>query len=218
MRADNILTIETSLGRIFLTIMKKSYLFSKCIESPRSIEQDLNKLLEDLFYEAKIGYNKIDIILVSIGPGSFTGIRIGISVAKAIALCTEAKIIGYSNFFSIYHQFKAINKNINLEKVHILVKGPRDEYFKKIYTNNVEGKKNYLITKKKLLSSNFSKNTFIAGNFSNKISIKNYYYCLPDNLGLEKLIINIRENLNSYKYKEPMPLYIKEHYANKNHK
>ena len=34
----------------------------------RSIEQDLNKLL-DLFYEAKIGYNKIDIILVSIGPG-----------------------------------------------------------------------------------------------------------------------------------------------------
>ena len=33
--------------------MKKSYLFSKCIESPRSIEQDLNRLLEDLFYEAE---------------------------------------------------------------------------------------------------------------------------------------------------------------------
>ena len=36
--------------------------------------------------EAKLKFREIGLILVSLGPGSFTGIRIGISAAKAISM------------------------------------------------------------------------------------------------------------------------------------
>ena len=98
MKNKNIITIETSLGRIFITIIKNNQIFSKSCNSPGSIEQELNLLIDELMIKADLEYSKIDLILVSLGPGSFTGIRIGISAAKAIAVCTGAKIFGFSNF------------------------------------------------------------------------------------------------------------------------
>ena len=105
MKNKNILTIESSLGRIFVAITSNNQIYSKCIASPRSIEQDLNLLIEKLMIAVDLKFSDVSLIFVSLGPGSFTGIRIGISVAKAIALCTGAKIIGFSNFESIYSQF-----------------------------------------------------------------------------------------------------------------
>ena len=102
MKNKNIITIETSLGRIFLTIIKDNRIFSKCIKSPRSIEQELNPLFQRLMLQAKIDLADINLIFVSLGPGSFTGIRIGLSAAKALSVCTGSKILGFSNFSSIY--------------------------------------------------------------------------------------------------------------------
>ena len=215
MKNKNIITIETSLGRIFASITKNNQIFSECNNFPRSIEQDLNILIEELIIKAKLKFNEIDLIFVSLGPGSFTGIRIGISVAKAISLSTGAKILGFSNFESMYSQFLINRKNLKIKKVVVLIKGPGQEFFKKIFTSNKPGKKNFLVTNKELIFNKFNENTILIGNFTNNLKIKNYFFCLPEKEGYLKLVQKVRENSDKIKFKEPMPIYIKEHYARK---
>lgn len=48
--------------------------------------EHLPEAIENLFKDAAIPINIIDGIAVSIGPGSFTGLRIGLGVAKGLAL------------------------------------------------------------------------------------------------------------------------------------
>ncbi len=213
MKNKNILTIETSLGRIFLSIIKHNNFFSYAIDSPRSIEQDFNKLLENLINEANIKFNQIDYILVSLGPGSFTGIRIGISVAKALSISTGAKVIGYSNFDSILQQF--LSKNKKAERVEVLIKGPGDEFYKKIFNKNKFDKKSYLVTEKELQDENYKSKTIKIGSFLNNFKIKNYNFCLPSQLGVEGIVRKLLKNVNNYNFKDPEPIYIKEHYAKK---
>ena len=51
-------------------------------------------MIDELFKLTNTTINDIDKIAVSIGPGSFTGIRIGVAVAKGLASATNCKIVG----------------------------------------------------------------------------------------------------------------------------
>ena len=215
MKNKNIITIETSLGRIFITIIKNNQIFSKSSNSSRSIEQELNMIIDQVMIKAGLKFNEIDLILVSLGPGSFTGIRIGISAAKAIAVCTGAKILGFSNFDSIYSQFLINKENYISKNIGVLIKGPGNEFFKKEIIKNKPKKKNYLITSQELISEKQNKNIFFVGHFINTFKFKNYFFCLPEKNGYFKLVNKIKENFKKIKFEEPMPIYVKEHYAKK---
>ena len=50
----------------------------------------INSVLED----ASVVWDDIDGVAVSLGPGSFTGLRIGLAAAKSIALAADKPLIG----------------------------------------------------------------------------------------------------------------------------
>lgn len=54
---------------------------------------ELNKLLE----EENVSYKDIDSIIVSVGPGSYTGVRIAITIAKTMSIACNAKIYPVSS-------------------------------------------------------------------------------------------------------------------------
>ena len=85
--------IDTSSSFLFFGIVEDNKLL---VEVKNKYEQDLSKMamidIEKAFKKARISPNDIDKIIVVDGPGSFTGIRIGITIAKVYAYNLKKEI------------------------------------------------------------------------------------------------------------------------------
>ena len=58
-------------------------------------------MIDDAFRRASLPPAAIDLIGATVGPGSFTGIRVSLSAAQGIALATRARLIGVSGFEAV---------------------------------------------------------------------------------------------------------------------
>lgn len=58
----------------------------------------LMPMLRDAMAEAHIGFAALSLIAVTTGPGSFTGIRVGLAAARALALASSLPILGITAF------------------------------------------------------------------------------------------------------------------------
>ena len=94
-----ILGIETSgeLCSVALMINEKSFVefnyLQKHIHSEKLIE-----MVESVLWHSKVELSNVKEIAVSIGPGSFTGLRIGLSAAKGLALGSNLPIVPVATF------------------------------------------------------------------------------------------------------------------------
>ena len=59
--------------------------------------------IDKILNKCKIELKEIDLIALSIGPGSFTGLRIGVSTAKALSLATKIPVVGVPTLDVIAH-------------------------------------------------------------------------------------------------------------------
>ena len=60
-------------------------------------------LSKQIINEALLSFEDLNAICISAGPGSFTGLRIGMSYAKGIALALNIPIVPISTFDSLAH-------------------------------------------------------------------------------------------------------------------
>lgn len=75
-------------------------LFSRLTHSQRLLIS-IQRLME----ECRTGWNEIDAIAASLGPGSFTGLRIGLATVKGLAMATAIPLIGISSLDGLASQF-----------------------------------------------------------------------------------------------------------------
>jgi tRNA threonylcarbamoyladenosine biosynthesis protein TsaB len=59
----------------------------------RELAETLNTKIEEILNKSSISYDKLEGIAVYKGPGSFTGLRIGMSVANALAYAQSIPIV-----------------------------------------------------------------------------------------------------------------------------
>lgn len=90
-----ILGIETATHSGGAALLEESGLCgSVCFRTRKLYSQRLLPSLEWLLDKAETTVEDITTVGVSIGPGSFTGLRIGLSVAKALAYAGQAQVVG----------------------------------------------------------------------------------------------------------------------------
>jgi tRNA threonylcarbamoyladenosine biosynthesis protein TsaB len=94
----NILALETSMGVCGAAVLlaggdaQRTVL---CEESmARGHAEALMPMVAEAMAGAGIGFAELDLIAATLGPGSFTGVRIAIAAARGFALVTSAKLWG----------------------------------------------------------------------------------------------------------------------------
>lgn len=127
---DNIiLAIETSIKAGSLALLKNTDVIDSWAGNNNvSRSEDLIPQITHLLERNQIELRDIQKIAVSIGPGSFTGIRVGIAVAKGLAFALDCQLVGVSileaiAFTNVSQAEKAA------EKKTVIVSAGRDLYF-----------------------------------------------------------------------------------------
>lgn len=89
-----ILSIETSTIVCSVALHKNETCIS-CIDisEPNAHSSKLTVLLEDILKQSSLSIADIDAIAISEGPGSYTGLRIGTSVAKGLCYAAQKPLI-----------------------------------------------------------------------------------------------------------------------------
>lgn len=95
----NILAIDTTSTGLSIALIKGSEVFSFTKELGKSGHSSTLMVEVDGILKAhNVDVNSLDAISVVVGPGSFTGIRIGVSAMTAMAFATGAKRISVTSF------------------------------------------------------------------------------------------------------------------------
>ena len=104
-RANCLLAIDTSTAHCAAAIFLNGKVFTSVKEMKKGQAELLFEVIEDALKKAKIEKTRIDLIVVGIGPGNFTGIRIGLAAAKGLSLSLKVPISGVNSFqASLYGQ------------------------------------------------------------------------------------------------------------------
>lgn len=67
----------------------------------RGQSERLVPMIVSVMTEAALGYEQLDALAVTVGPGGFTGVRIGLATARGLALARGLPVIGVTNFEAV---------------------------------------------------------------------------------------------------------------------
>ncbi len=92
-----ILAFESSAKPASAALVKDGQLLSQYMQcSALTHSRTLLPMAEDMLKNAELKLSDVDLIAVAHGPGSFTGIRIGVSTVKGLAWAAEKPCVGVS--------------------------------------------------------------------------------------------------------------------------
>lgn len=134
MRSSSIIFyIDTSSSTLVAGLIKDDMLLGEIKETlGKDLSTNTLYLIEKMFNECSVDVNDINKIIVVNGPGSFTGIRIGITIAKTYAWALQKKITTISSL-------EAMSVSTKEEKYKIpYIDARRGYVFAGIYNNNNE--------------------------------------------------------------------------------
>ena len=94
---------------VFVIIADKQSYISRHINSRENFDKFMELLLKFL-NKKKLKVRDIERIFVNLGPGKFTGLRISLSVAKAVSLVNSAVLIGFKSEDLINKNYKNLIK------------------------------------------------------------------------------------------------------------
>jgi len=161
-----ILAFDTSNGALSIALLEdqKVLEFVNIQENGKQAEM-LVPLIEEVLHRQKIWYNDLDLIATTKGPGSFTGVRIGLACARTIKFAANLPLILLDSLATIAYKHR-----FHDGKILAAIDAKMDEFFiAEFFAEN--GKLERLTESRLVDNAGFAKTSlehnFICGNAKN---------------------------------------------------
>ena len=139
------LLIDTSYLYASTAIMKDGIILNSQINTIINQQtKDLNIMIEESMKKLGVNFQMLNYEAVSVGPGRFIGLRVGISTANALHLALKIPLLGISNFDIVAYHYQKTRIGVVLDASSHYV------YFQE-YQNNMIFSKAQVVNKTQLL-------------------------------------------------------------------
>ncbi|MFV8321463.1 tRNA (adenosine(37)-N6)-threonylcarbamoyltransferase complex dimerization subunit type 1 TsaB [Flavobacterium sp. LB3P21] len=138
---EYILNIETATKNCSVALAKdgKTIVCKEIAEEGYSHAERLHVFIEEIIKEAGITLNDLSAIAVSQGPGSYTGLRIGVSAAKGLCYALDIPLIAVDTLQALASQV-AISNGLIIP----MIDARRMEVYSAVFAPNLERKREVL--------------------------------------------------------------------------
>jgi tRNA threonylcarbamoyladenosine biosynthesis protein TsaB len=110
-----ILAIETATRAGSVAIARSEVVLSSRVGDPTvSHSTNLIEMIESALNDSDTKLSDVDFFAAAVGPGSFTGLRIGLATVKALASVTSRQIAGVSTLAAIAHATRVEGRIVSL--------------------------------------------------------------------------------------------------------
>ena len=134
-----ILIIDTALEEAFVALSKDGMIIGELTnKETHSHASFIQVAIEKLLQDQAMAINELDAIAVTLGPGSYTGLRVGLATAKGIAYTLQKPLIGLSTLSALATAAIHIAPN-SIEpgtQIFAMIDARRMEVFGAIYDAN----------------------------------------------------------------------------------
>ncbi|MDG1713870.1 tRNA (adenosine(37)-N6)-threonylcarbamoyltransferase complex dimerization subunit type 1 TsaB [Lacinutrix sp.] len=130
-----ILSIETATTNCSVSLSKngETLLLKEDNSNNYSHAERLHVFIDETLREANIERSELEAIAVSKGPGSYTGLRIGVSAAKGLCYALDIPLISVSTLEALAYQV-----NVDNGVIVPMLDARRMEVFSAIYSSNLK--------------------------------------------------------------------------------
>lgn len=170
-----ILSIESS-GIICSVALYRNEELADCIEStePNVHGEKLAVFIDEILKKNSLSPSDLSAIAVSAGPGSYTGLRIGVSVAKGMCYALSIPLISIDTLKSLAYAMQITQETFDKDTVFLpMIDARRMEVYLAGFDTNLN---KILMTKPVILDEEFYSGLqktltyFIAGSGANKVN------------------------------------------------
>lgn len=118
-------------------------------------------------------FKEIDAIAVTVGPGSFTGIRVGLALAKGIAFGINKPLIPINNFELMLHRVRDFDSS---KKYCVIIPSKLPEYYYAIFEKSIIS--SFGAENIENISKLLNNDTSVVGDFDDETQLKHYYFSI----------------------------------------
>jgi tRNA threonylcarbamoyladenosine biosynthesis protein TsaB len=93
----NFLALDTSTDIGVVTLITDTQTYARVQQEPREHNRFLLKMVQEVLEEAGLTLGELDAFICGVGPGSFVGVRLGVSVMQGLAYAMQKPVYALSS-------------------------------------------------------------------------------------------------------------------------